>query len=382
MLQALTGEPPSLAGVSASLEDLSALREGVAKVLAADCDSRSLHAFLDGNLALEDVLWERAAELGWLGAPLPEAYGGLGLGASAADALLREIGRRAAPGPFIATLAAAMWLDEFGSDELKGSYLPSVAAGELSLAIPATSHSRPLELRGAQIHGSLRMLGSRTAGLAIIPFAGAKVEGWALVACDDASARLEPEDMWDRTRQSCVLTCEGAAPAGFVRDDGGRASRGLDRLSALAIASDSIGAAAGIADVTIAYMKTREQFDRPIGSFQALKHRAANLVVRIATHEHLVSQAVLSDATADPNAGIWAALAKAGASETFSWVAQDCVQLHGGVGHTWDFDCHVFLKRARLNEMLGMNNRAQRDLAAKALAEAVAAGRSLGELPL
>src|SRR5262249_19601818 len=150
----------------------------------------------------------------------------------------------------------------------------------------------------------------------------------------------------------------------------------------LAIAADSLGGAARISHQTVEYQKVRVQFDRPVASFQALKHRAVNLLTAITTQEFLLSQAVDAAAEDAPDADMWAALAKAGATEAFAFVSGDCIQLHGGVGHTWEFDPHIFAKRARLNEALAANNRVLRDFAAQELADATRAGRLTTELEL
>jgi alkylation response protein AidB-like acyl-CoA dehydrogenase len=149
---------------------------------------------------------------------------------------------------------------------------------------------------------------------------------------------------------------------------------------ALASAADSCGAARSVTERTIAYMKTREQFGQPIAGFQALKHRAADLATRLAVMDEMVAHAVHRTAMGEPDADIWASLAKAEATESFVFIATDCVQLHGGVGFTWDYDPQFFLKRARLNEVLVMANPALRDRAASGLAAMTRAGQSALEL--
>jgi alkylation response protein AidB-like acyl-CoA dehydrogenase len=129
-------------------------------------------------------------------------------------------------------------------------------------------------------------------------------------------------------------------------------------------------------------MKTREQFGQPIAGFQALKHRAADLATKLAVMDEMVGHAVHRTAAEEPDADIWASLAKAEVTEAFVFVATDCVQLHGGVGFTWDYDPQIFLKRARLNEVLVMANPALRDRAAAGLAAATRAGQSALELGL
>jgi len=192
--------------------------------------------------------------------------------------------------------------------------------------------------------------------------------------------QLSARPAWDHTRQLCVLTCASAKPAAVVQDPDGAAAFALVRQIALAAASDSIGGAGAVSEQTIEYMKTRVQFDRPIGAFQAMKHRAADLMILIATQENLLAQGVEAAQRHSPDADMWAALAKAGVTSTYRFIADDCVLLHGGIGFTWEYDCHVFLKRARLNESLAMSNPELYDFAATALSQAAANRRSTAEL--
>jgi alkylation response protein AidB-like acyl-CoA dehydrogenase len=151
---------------------------------------------------------------------------------------------------------------------------------------------------------------------------------------------------------------------------------------ALAVAADSPVGARSITERTIAYMKTREQFGQPIARFQALEHRAADLATKLAVADEMVRHAVQRRAADEPEAELWATLAKSEVTEACVFVTTDCVQLHGGVGFTRDFDPHIFLKRARLNEVPVMANTALRDQAAAALAATTASGRSALELGL
>jgi alkylation response protein AidB-like acyl-CoA dehydrogenase len=361
-----------------SAEDLAALEESIGDVLAAECDRRSVHEFIDGKSALDETLWAKAAELGWLAAGLPEAWGGLDLGLWGLTVLHRQLGAWLAPGPYISTLAAAQWLVETAPDSVSQALLPRIVAGELKIATPAHCAPSPgLEMAAGKVSGrSAPLLGSQDAGLAIVPVGGA----WALIDTREVGARLEAQPTWDRTRQLCVLACEGARPLAMIADEDGAAMRALGRQLALAVAADSLGGAASVSRQTIEYMKTRVQFDRPIGSFQALKHRAADLVILTTTQDNLLEQAVETAERRSPDADMWAALAKAGATGVYAFTASDCVLLHGGVGFTWEYDCHIFLKRARLNEALGLSNPEEYDLAAAALTRAAREGRSTAEL--
>ncbi len=365
---------------------LDALRESVAGVLAEQCDSTALHAFVDGKTALDRDLWTQAASLGWLGFGIAEEHGGLGLGLHGLAILHTELGRQAAPGPYIATLCAGHAIAAHGTDAARKTWLPRIAAGEIRAAIPAAlsaslsaspsaGQKAGLTLSGKGVSGTLRCLGCPDAAFVLAP-AG---EAWVIVELAEAAATLAP--MWDRTRETIDIRLRDAKPAAILQDATGVATALLHAMT-LAIAADSAGAARSTTDRTIAYMKTRQQFGQPIAGFQALKHRAADLATRLAVMDETVAHALHRAAADAPDADIWSSLAKAETTEHFVFIATDCVQLHGGVGYTWDYDPHIFLKRARLNEMLAMANPALRDRAAASLAATTRAGHSALELGL
>jgi alkylation response protein AidB-like acyl-CoA dehydrogenase len=354
---------------------LDALREGVAGVLAEQSGSLAVHAFIDGKTSLVRELWSQAASLGWLGFGIPDQYGGLGLGCHGLAILHNELGRQAAPGPYIPTLSAAQAIVENGSEAVRTAWLPRIVSGEVNAAVPATPGAASLTWSGAGVSGALRCLGGRDATFALAP-AG---DAWVIVEL--AGAEVSAMPMWDRTRDLIDIRLQDAKPAAILKDREG-VGGALVRAMALATAADSRGGARSITERTIAYMNTREQFGQPIAGFQALKHRAADLATKLAVMDEMVAHAVHRTAAAELDSDIWASLAKAEVTETFVFIATDCVQLHGGVGFTWDFDPQIFLKRARLNEVLVMANPALRDRAAAGLAAATRAGRSALELGL
>lgn len=344
-------------------DDLLALREGISRVLESDADRERLHAHLDGELALDRALWAQAAELGWLGIGLPEEFGGLGLGPQGLDVLHRELGSRVVPGPFIASLAAAQALADVADSETCNRWLVRLAAGDAKLAVAS---------RMAAGNDSW-LLGDAGSDAALVPLGSGE---WGLVALEGA----RPVELWDRTRTIFTSNLEGQVPIAVL--DGEAMSGALTRHLCLAVAGDSIGAARAITEKTIAYMKEREQFGRPIASFQALKHRVADMMTMIVAGEELVSLAVESAAAAEPDANIWSSLAKVRASDIFVHVANEALQMHGGVGFTWEFDVHAYLMRSRLNEQLVAANHELRDRAAVGFADAFGAGRQVLELAL
>ena len=358
---------------------LDALREGVAGVLAEQSGSTAVHAFIDGKNSLDRELWSQAASLGWLGFGIPEQYGGLGLGHHGLAILHAELGRQAAPGPYLPTLSAAQTIVETGTEAARKAWLPRIASGEINAAVPATLPpplgATALTWSGAGVSGTRRCLGARDAAFVLAPAGGA----WVIVELAGADVSATP--MWDRTREVIDIRLQDTKPAAVLEDREGT-SGALVRAMALATAADSCGAARSVTERTIAYMKTREQFGQPIAGFQALKHRAADLATKLAVMDEMVAHAIHRVVADEPDADIWASLAKAEVTEAFVFIATDCVQLHGGVGFTWDYDPQIFLKRARLNEVLVMANPALRDRAAAGLAAVTRAGRYALELGL
>lgn len=347
---------------------LDELRDNIESVLKARCPRLAVHAHIDGRVALGEALWREAATLGWLRIGVCEDRGGLGLGAPGLAALHGALGGWFAPGCFVATLSALQWLH--GVDWPEGTdVLEAIAAGERRVAIPADLSAPALTESGGRATGTITMLGDATSELYLLPLAG---DDWGLFETQPA-IRAEALEMWDRTRGICAIACMQAAP--LARWSVG-AQEGAGRLLghvSLAIASDSLGGVRAITAQTIDYLNTRIQFDRPVGSFQALKHRIADLAAGTVTQEHLIEQAIAGQ-------GIWTEMAKASASDWYVHAAGDCVQLHGGVGHTWEYDVHIAVKRAHLNQALGLPNATIRERAAAALEAAARAGTSLLEI--
>ena len=363
--------------------ELTALQQSIADVLESECDSRKVHVWQDRENDLGPALWRLAVELGWLGLSLPEADGGLGLGARGLQILNRELGRYVAPGGFIPTLCVAQWLASVADSDQRAALLGPMLAGEAAFAVPVLLEGSGAAVLGENsngVSGSIDVLdcaaGSVATIHAVVPVPGA----WAVVRIDDATARTESIEPWDLTRDISRLECKGAPIVARIADADGRAGTLLGTYLALALAADSVGGADGIARKTVEYLKERVQFDRVVASFQALKHRSADLVGHITTQDALLEQAVQCIDNGSPDAAMWTRLAKSGASDAFVFIGTDCIVLHGGVGHTWEYDPQIYIKRARLNEALLCNNRAARDTAVRLLDEALDQGRTTTEL--
>jgi len=332
-------------------EHYTLLRESIAKVLEDRCDSRSLHDYIDGKNILDEDLWSHAVELGWFAISAPETTGGLGMGWGGLSILFAELGRHAAPGPYLETLVASEVLNGPDVRETCDDVAAQLIAGDISAAVPANGSSATGEV--------VTLLGSPSASVALVHDG----DGHLLLLSVPAGM-AEAIPTWDLTRSLVRLRTTDCKV--IFKLPTTATSRFLTAL-ALGIAHDSVGGSASISERTQAYLKERIQFGKPLASFQALKHRIANQASANAVNEQLCVQAC---ATADQGtdlAAMWALLAKAETTDTFVNVAGDCLRLHGGVGFTWEFDPHIFLKRARLNEMLLDTNNQLRDKAAAIL---------------
>lgn len=355
---------------------LAELRESIARVLEARCPRQAVHAHIDGKIDLGRAVWDEAASLGWLSIGVSEAQGGLGLGESGLAVLHTELGRVFAPGPFLSTLAAAQWIAYTDPSSTGHDLLQQIIAGQLRVAVPAVLGAvlgaGELVRTDNAIRGELTLIGGAECELALVPDTE---DRWMLLPLE-GTATVAALDMWDRTRDICVARLESVRPLATWRLARGIGEQRLLRILSLALAHDSNGGAQGIAAQTLDYLKVRRQFGRAVGSFQALKHRIADIYAGNATQECLADHASAAVQAASPHAEMWCWLAKASATDWYAAVAGDCIQLHGGLGHTWEYDVHIAVKRARLSQALAQSNNDLRDRAAAELRHATSLGHS------
>ena len=304
---------------------------------------------------VDAVLWQQMTELGWLSLCIGEDHGGLGLGAAHAAVLHEELGRALASVPMLSTLLAAEALARGGSAAQQAAWLPRLAAGEIMTAIQLPRDGAALpRLSDGRLSGRwLHLLFGDVASLLLLP-----VEtdtGIAFVLLDSGSDGLtvERRPTVDLTRSLAEAVADDVAigeeqvlPLDVVLADH------LRNQSAAALACEAVGAAAAILARTIDYMGVRVQFGRPIGSFQALKHRAANWKVVLEAATALARHAADAIAAGEPDVSSIASSAKFYACDIGAAIAADAIQLHGGIGFTWEHVCHLFLKRAKLNQQL------------------------------
>jgi alkylation response protein AidB-like acyl-CoA dehydrogenase len=279
-------------------------------------------------------LWRELGELGWLGIALPERYGGQGLGSVELSILCEELGRSLAPIPFLSTVLASTLIERAGSQEQRERLLPALASGEQGAAVGvAKAGKAELVVGGGEAHVLVLLETSPTHSLARVLRAGeADV---ALVASIDP------------TRSAAAVTA--AEQAGELLE--GDLSGGLDR-ALVAVASELVGVCDRALEMTVAYVKERKQFGVPVGAYQAVSHRCAQMLLDTEKARSTTAFAAWA-ADADPQRlSEAAAMAKAAASDAGVELTASAIQAHGGIGFTWEADVHWLYKRALLDASL------------------------------
>ncbi|MBN3772678.1 acyl-CoA dehydrogenase family protein [Burkholderia sp. Se-20378] len=355
-------------------DEQAMIRDAAADVLAERSASTDVRRALEQSAGRDDALWSAlAGELGWNALALPEAAGGLGLGAVEQTVLMEQLGRRVACVPYFSTAClAATSLAGFADTPLANGWLAKIAEGACSATLalpfdlPAISRSLPIVAEetagGYALSGTIeQVIDGARADLLLVPARIAN-EGQSigLFAIDVATASgltITPLDTLDATRPIARVVLDEARVSCDALLAGGTAvAQVLERtawFAALALAAEQLGGAQQCLDLTLDYTSQRVQFGRAIASFQAVKHRCAQMMVLIeAARSAVLGAAHAWDAEAGsvpPSDALRAdiAAAKSAANDAYGFCAQEAIQLHGGVGFTWEYDPHLYFKRAQ-----------------------------------
>ncbi|MFA5883228.1 MAG: acyl-CoA dehydrogenase [Acidimicrobiia bacterium] len=329
-------------------EDHHALHEAVRGWVQRHCPPSVPRALLDADAEARPPFWEGLAAQGWLGLHVPEADGGSGYGIPELVVVLEELGAAGAPGPVLATTLAAAIVAASTNDALRAEVLPSLAAGERigAVAVPSASAlSGTVEEGALRVQGTARpVLSAHLADVVVAPVATGSESPytWVVLEVGDGVTATELASL-DPTRRVAELTVDTVVPAARVLT--GVDGQYVRDVAAVVMSADLVGLAQWCVDTSAAYAKDRVQFGRPIGQFQAVKHKCADMLCRVELARAAAwdaSRAVTDAATRTLTAASAAALALDAAFEN----AKDCVQIHGGIGFTWEHDAHVYLRRS------------------------------------
>ncbi|HVA73650.1 MAG TPA: acyl-CoA dehydrogenase family protein [Acidimicrobiales bacterium] len=368
-------------------DDQQQLRDTARSVLERECPPSLVRSAYEGRASeVSAALWKKMVDLDWPGLAVPESLGGLGYGFAELGLLCEELGRVVAPAPFMSTVTQFVpMVLEAGSEEQAKSLLDPVTSGggTGTLAVAEPEHGWDLRRLGGVARTSAT--GWVLSGRKTFVFDGGSADTVVVVAASDrggtpgvfavprSSAKAIAYEVIDPSQPLADLEFDGVeVPAEGVLIEPGdpRAERAVRRAieqSVAALALSTAGTCRAIFDTTLQYTKDREQFGRPIGSFQAIKHRLVDMLIALERASSLAYFAALTIAEDDDRRSTAVSMAKAAAGDCQRLLVQDGLQLHGGVGYMWEQDLHLHLKRAKSGDFLLGSGREHRSAVARAL---------------
>jgi len=303
-------------------DDQQAIKRTAKDFLASRYKAEKVRELAESG-TYDDGLWGEMSELGWPGIYIPEEYGGQGLGVVELVIVMEELGYALAPSPFFSNAAAGLAILHGGSEDQKQRWLPGIASGEQRGTVAVVSGGEAPLVPDADSASVIVLIDGDTA---------------ALVEAGDAE--IEERAVIDSTRRFSSVRAEGGDTLG------GDFSAGIDRAEA-ALSAELVGVGQRVMEMAVEYAKDRKQFDRPIGSYQAVSHRCAEMLLWVESARSAAYYAGWASDFEPESAAIAASVAKAYAADAGWKVTASALQVHGGIGFTWEHDLHFFLKRAR-----------------------------------
>ncbi len=355
-------------------EEQELLRETARRFLESECTTQFVRHRMAEPAAITGAFWQKLAEQGWLGIVYPEEQGGSGLGLVDLVVLMEEMGRAVMPGPFLSTvLLGGAAIDEAGSAEQRRHWLPQIAEGRTKAALAWTEPNLRWDAAGIGLQARETAAGVALSGtklfvgdahLAEIIVVAARSRDGSTME-DGVSLFLVPRDApgvsvtvlptIDDTRKLCEVSLDNVAlPASALLGGKHEGWAPLARVIAratVALAAEMCGGAQRVLDMTVDYAKIRIAFGKPIGSYQGVKHQAADMLVAIENAKSLTYYAAWALDQGLDEAPIAVSMAKAAASDMYRKVAGTGIQLHGGIGMTWEHDLQLYFKRAKASEV-------------------------------
>ncbi|HJT37689.1 MAG TPA: acyl-CoA dehydrogenase family protein [Actinomycetota bacterium] len=373
-------------------DEQEALRRSAREVLADKAGPKAYrHALEKTKTGTDEALWKTIGDLGWAGVAIDEQHGGLGLGLIELVILQEEMGRALAPVPFFSTVAlAGQLLEQAPAGARRDEALRAIASGGARATAALGQKDGSFDAAGVSVKAARTENGWTFSGTAsLVPEAHladlivvvARIEksrnpeeglGLFLVPADALKSKPKPQPSLDGARRLAdVRLGKVEAPAdAFLADNAWPLiARALDRAAVL-LAAEAVGVASRQLEIAVAHARDRSQFDRPIGSFQAISHKCADMLLVTETARSHVYYAAWALEEGAPDARLAAATAKAAASDAARIVANDSIQVHGGIGFTWEHEMHLFYRRAKFCELYLGDASAWRERVTAALAAA------------
>ena len=335
-------------------ESQQMLKDNARKFFSGECPMDQVRRLMETDTAFDGVLWAKMAEQGYTGIIFPEAYGGVGLGKVELILFMEEAGRALLPGPFFSTVAlAGVVLDALGTTEQKKRYLAPICRGEArsTLAMLEASASwDPADARIAAVNGKL------TGEKLFVPDAAAADtilvvarNGVFLVDAKAPGITISPMSGMDLARKLYAVQFKDT-PAEKLGETAGL-SKALDVATA-ALVAEMVGGMQRVLDLTVEYAKMRKQFGKPIGMFQAVQHQCADMYLETENSRSAAYYAAWALEEHAPDAAVAVSIAKVYASDAGRTVGNRGIQVHGGMGFTWENDVHLYYRRAKASETM------------------------------
>lgn len=346
------------------------LRDQARDFLTNECPPARVRQWMEDEVGYSEALWRQMADLGWLGIAIPEAYGGLGLGMVEQALLLEQMGRVVFPGPYFSSVVlAATAIQAGGTEKQKADYLGPIANGGLKGTLAWLEEAvawspEAVQMRAEPVDGGYCLAGVKR----FVPFAHAAQfilvpartpdGSLSVFIVDHATPGLtiSPLRSLDLTsKQSELQFTDAFVPGQCVLGQGGNGAAVLAAVmqrAAVAASAEMLGAARQCLAMSVDYAKTRQQFGQPIGQFQAIKHTLAEMLLEVeSAHAATYYAAWALDAQSEDHA-LAASVAKAYTGEAARKVCGAAIQVHGGIGFTWEYDLHLYFKHAKHLELL------------------------------
>jgi alkylation response protein AidB-like acyl-CoA dehydrogenase len=362
-------------------EDQQELRSTTARFLEEKSSSAIVRELMETDTGFDEGMWKQMADLGWFGMAIPEEYGGLGFGFVEVTVLMEEMGKRLLPSPYLSSIIlGANAILNGATDAQKKELLPGIADGTTRAALAFVEPSGRWDTDGIEVQatekgGNWTISGTKsyvvdghTANLLIT--AAKTGDGISLFTVDpDASGVVRTKlETLDMTRKQAKVDFDNT-PATLLGDQG----KGADALqktldqAAAALSAEMVGGSQACLDASTTYAKERYQFGRPIGSFQAIKHKCANMLMEVEMARSAAYYAGWAAAEDPDELSLAASLAKAYCSDAFFHAAAENIQIHGGIGFTWEHDAHLYFRRAKSSEIYLGDATYHRELVAQKL---------------
>ncbi len=352
-------------------EEQEMLRQSARQFLETECAMTYVRKMMDDDTGYTEDQWKKMADLGWTGLIFPEQYGGSGLNMVDLVVVLEEMGRVVMPGPFYATvLLGGLALDLGGSAAQKQRYLPDLCSGKLKTTLAHVEESGRWDAEGITMPAKKDGAGYSLSGtklfvpdahnadlLVVAARTGKGADGVTLFLVDAKQPGVQVTVLktMDQTRKLCEVNLKNVKVG--VDAVLGKAGQGwalLDRVidrAKVGMCAEMCGGAQKVLEISVEYAKVREQFGRPIGSFQAIQHKCANMMVQTESAKSATYYAAWAVANDVPEAHLAACMAKAYCSDAYRMVSAEGIQIHGGIGFTWEHDMHIYFKRAKSSEV-------------------------------